>query len=390
MLEAKQKSEAALHKLHQRISSKVAQQDTNPFVAAPTIEQLPLQLPALPAAAAAAAVAAAAVAVAGADGMPPEPANGSAGGPSTAAAGAAAAANGPSSSDQPLPASEAAGAGNGALGKAAAGSSAGAQLQQQQQQLRPLPFLQQRGQRQWVGSAAAAAAGDGELDEEDMLFESAAVLKAFSSVLPPELLAQHMERLQGGASSDEQKQQKQKQGLKDGEAEAADGIDGFDIIEEEEPSAMDVDAGGAAAGAAADPTQTWLSWDPQQQQQQQQGPAALLGPGGAAGAELLQFSFDPVASRKSIALRLAGGQRPLDAFAERSSSGRRDPAAAAAAAAGGTGVRQRRSKYDVADPRQQKAEGILNASPEAVYATTAEGRQGAVYGEMFGADMDEL
>jgi hypothetical protein len=52
-------------------------------------------------------------------------------------------------------------------------------------------------------------------------------------------------------------------------------------------------------------------------------------------------------------------------------------------------VRQRRSKYDVADPRQQKAEGILNASPEAVYATTAEGRQGAVYGEMFGAAMDE-
>ncbi|WIA22741.1 hypothetical protein OEZ86_009700 [Tetradesmus obliquus] len=51
MLEAKQKAEAALNKLHQRMSSKAAQPDTNPFLAAPAVEQLPAQLPAAAAAA---------------------------------------------------------------------------------------------------------------------------------------------------------------------------------------------------------------------------------------------------------------------------------------------------------------------------------------------------
>jgi hypothetical protein len=363
MLEAKQKSEAALHKLHQRISSKVNQRDSNPFLAAPAVEQLQLQLPALPAAAAAAA----------ADGAGNvDGAAAGAGASSSAAAAAAAAANGPVSNGHQQPAaasSSAAAAAAAAVATAAYGSNG------QQQQV-ALPLLRQQHRL----ASAAAAAADGEELEEDMLFESAAVLKAFSSILPPELLAQHADRLQG-VSGEGQQQRKQRR--PNGAADAANGVEDDLVIEDEDAAAMDVDAADASAAADADPQQMWLQWDgqqdlQQQQQQQQQRPVDLLGPGGAVRTELLRFGIDPLAAGKGTAVRLAGRQRPPDAFADR--EGRRD------GAAGGMGVsssgRQRKSKYD-ADPKQQKAEGILNASPEAVYATTEAGRQG-VYGDMYG------
>jgi hypothetical protein len=210
-----------------------------------------------------------------------------------------------------------------------------------------------------------------------MMFESAAVLKAFSSILPPELLAQHAERLQG--FSGEERQQRKQQRQNDA-ADAANGVEDDLVIEDEDAAAMDVDAADAAADAAADPKQMWLQWDGQQdlqQQQQQQRPVDLLGPGGAARTELLRFGIDPLAAGKGAAVRLAG-QRPPDAFADR--GGRKDGAAGAMGVS--SSGRQRKSKYD-ADPKQQKAEGILNSSPEAVYATTEAGRQG-VYGDMYG------
>lgn len=354
MLEAKQKSEAALHKLHQRISSKVSQPDTNPFLAAPAVEQLPVQLPELSAAAAAAA----AIALGGS----------SAGGAGAAAAGAGAAAalaNGPTSSSQPAAANS--------IGKAAA-AAGGLSQQQSQQQLQQQPLLR----RQQL--AAAAAAGGDEVDE-DMLFESAAVLKAFSAILPPDLLAQHAERLQG--VSEEQQQQRSKQRRNNGAAEAANGLEDI-IIEEEGPSAMDVDGAADASGAAVDPAQSWLSWDKQrdlqQDQQQQQQPSELLGPAGAVGPELLRFGIDPVAADKSTAVRLAGRERPADAFAERSSSGK-----GGAVAVGGSG-RQRKSKYD-ADPTKQRAEGILAANPEALFATGPDGQKMRVFGELGDDDL---
>jgi hypothetical protein len=145
---------------------------------------------------------------------------------------------------------------------------------------------------------------------------------------------------------------------------------------------MDIDGADAAAvPAAADPAQMWLAWDPQQDlQQQQQRPGDLLGPAGAAGPELLRFGIDPLAAGKGTAVRLAGRARPPDAFAERGAGSGQPGGVSGYGGVGSSSGRQRKSKYD-ADPKQQKAEGILSAGPEAVFATTAEGRQGAKYAE---------
>jgi hypothetical protein len=151
---------------------------------------------------------------------------------------------------------------------------------------------------------------------------------------------------------------------------------------------MDVDSGAAAAaGVSEDPQQQWLMWEGQQQQQQQQPlqqqqqqPAELLGPAGATGPELLRFGIDPLAAAKSVSVRLAGRTRPPDAFAERS-AGKQGDAAAAAAGVGGVSSSRRRGK-SAADAAREQATRILNASPESIFATTADGRQVQVFGSV--------
>ena len=274
MLEAKQKAEAALNKMHQRMTSKAAQPDSNPFMAPPVVEQLP------------------------------------------AAAAAAAAAVGSAALDQQ----------NG-IGNTAGDTGAGEQ--------RPLvqhPLLQQQALR-----PQQQQQHQGDLDE-DALFEQALVLKAFSSVLPPELLSKETK----AAAADQQQQQ--------------------DGVVEEQP--MDID--GAAAANIPPGSQTWLGWKPQIQQQQQQGEdqssAADLAVAAAAGADVLDPGIDPLglAAGKRAALVLVSKHRPPDAYAEKGRG------------VGAGGSRQRKSKYD-ADPRVMQAEGILAAGPEQMFASVGGG-----------------
>eukprot|EP00879_Flechtneria_rotunda_P024267 GHRR01025719.1.p1 GENE.GHRR01025719.1~~GHRR01025719.1.p1 ORF type:complete len:292 (+),score=149.77 GHRR01025719.1:640-1515(+) len=149
MLEAKQKAEAALNKLHQRMTSKVtlAQPDVNPFLVPPAVEQLPAELPIQQPTAAAVPAAAA--------GLAADSTNGSTIG-----------ANIPSAVDQvaqALPVMK--------------------QLQQH------LPTQQQ---------------GEADSTDEDALFEVAAVVKAFNGVLGPELLAKHTRNTSGQQQTQQQ------------------------------------------------------------------------------------------------------------------------------------------------------------------------------------------
>jgi hypothetical protein len=322
MLEAKQKAEAALNKLHQRMSSKAAQPDTNPFLVAPAVEQLPAQLLAAAAAAAAAGVAGtSAKAAASAE---------------DAAAAAAAAA--------PSAAADAAQNGSSASVPAAAA----AEQQQQQQQHTQLPLLlQQQSQQQAVAAAA-------EYDEEDALFEQAAVLKAFSSILPARLIEKELR----GSRQDQQQQQQQQ---KDQQAEEKRKQQDDGVVED---VPMDIDVpDGAAAGDAADAATedgSWLGWKQQQQQQgtAAAGAAAAAGTAALAEAEVLRFGIDSLAAGRRAALSLAGGKGPQDVYEQQGKQQGR--------VAGVGGARQRKSKYD-ADPKVGKAEGILNSGPEAVF-----------------------
>lgn len=267
MLEAKQKAEAALNKMHQRMTSKAAQPDSNPFMSPPVVEQL-----------------------------------------QASAAGSSAAVH-----QQ-----------NG-ISSAAVGQQ---QLGPQQPTLQHAPVQQQQQQQQ------------GDLDE-DALFEQAIVLKAFSSVLPPELLVKETK------TSAEDLQQQQHDG-----------------VVEEQP--MDID--GAAASNIPPGSQTWLGWKPQAQQQQQQGESisapADTAAAAAVGADVLDSVMDPsgLAAGKRAALVLVGKHRPADAYAEKGRG----------TGIGAGGSRQRKSKYD-ADPRVMQAEGILAAGPEQVFASAGGG-----------------
>jgi hypothetical protein len=304
MLEAKQKAEAALNKLHQRMSSKAAQPDTNPFLVAPAVEQLPAQLPA----------AAAAEAAAGTPGGA---------GPSAAAAAAPVAAT-----------------------AAQNGSSISAAAAAEQQQA--VQLHQQQPQQQQQQPLAAAA----EVDDEDALFEQAAVLKAFSSILPASLIAKELR-----GSLQEQQQQQDQQAEQQRKQQQDSGI------VEEQPMEVDLPGAAAADGAADDAVDdgSWLGW--KQQQQQQQGSAAgagsaAAGPAALAEAEVLRFGIDSLAAGRRAALSLAGGKGPQDAYEQQAKQQGR--------VAGVGGARQRKSKYD-ADPKIVQAEGILNLGPEAVF-----------------------
>uniref|UniRef100_A0A383W5E7 Transcription initiation factor TFIID subunit 8 n=1 Tax=Tetradesmus obliquus TaxID=3088 RepID=A0A383W5E7_TETOB len=303
MLEAKQKAEAALNKLHQRMSSKAAQPDTNPFLAAPAVEQLPAQLPAAAAAAA-----------------------GSAG--SSAAAAAAAASKG----DAAAPPVAADAAQNGSSTPAPAATVAeqpqAAQLQQPQQQQQ---------------EAAAS-----EYDEEDALFEQAAVLKAFSSILPARLIERELR-----GSLQEQQQQQQDQKLADEQRQQQQDAG----VVEDQPMDVDMPSAAAAPDESAD-AGSWLGWKQQQQGNAAAAAAAAAGPGALAEAEVLRFGIDSLAAGRSAALSLAGGKGPGDAYELQAKQQGR--------VAGVGGARQRKSKYD-ADPKLAQAEGILNLGPEAVF-----------------------
>jgi hypothetical protein len=312
MLAAKQKAEAALNKLHQRMSSKAAQPGTNPFLAAPAVEQLPDQLPAAAAAAAAAATSATAVGAAAAGAVAPS-------------AAAAAEPNGSTAAVKPAAA-------------------------EQQQQPNALLQLQQLPQQQQQQGA------DDDLDDEDALFEQAAVLKAFSSILPAELIARE---LKGSLQEDQQQQQQEKQEAELKQQQQKQ-LEDSGVVEEQP---MEIDgAGAAAAGDAADAAAvagSWLGWKQQQQQQQQlKSGAAAAGPDAIAEAEVLRFGIDSLAAGRRAALSLAGGKGPQDVYEQQAQQLGR--------VAGVGGARQRKSKYD-ADPKVVQAEGILNLGPEAVF-----------------------
>ncbi|KAF6265553.1 Bromodomain associated-domain-containing protein [Scenedesmus sp. NREL 46B-D3] len=319
MLEAKQKAEAALNKLHQRMSSKAAQPDINPFLVAPAVEQLPAQLPAATVGAAAAAPA-------------PAPAVGAPGGgaPSTRAGAAA---------DAAAPSAAAAAAQHGGSTHAPASAAADQQQQHAQLQLAQVQPQQQDAAEEW--------------DDEDVLFEQAAVLKAFSSILHTELIAKE---LRGGLQEDQQQQQQRDKQPHELQKQQ---LDDMGVVEEQP---MDVDGEGPAAAGAADGSAVagnWLGWK-QHQQQQGSGAAAAAAAGSDALAEteVLRFGIDSLAAGRRAALSLAGGQGPQDMYEQQAKQQGR--------VAGVGGARQRKSKYD-ADPKLAQAEGILNLGPEAVF-----------------------
>lgn len=140
-------------------------------------------------------------------------------------------------------------------------------------------------------------------------FDTAAAQKAFRHILPHAL------------------NQQQQHGV---EGMAADGNDGG-------PSDMAVD------GAHGD---GWLGWKAGGQ------PAAAT----AVQQGVLGFSLDPAVVARKQALGLAHSKPTQDAFEER-------------AKAAPSGSRQRKSRYDY-DPKMRRAEDILGAGPDAVYAGT--------------------
>lgn len=324
MLEAKQKAEAALNKLHQRMSSKkTAQPNSNPFLEPPVVQQLHLQhLQHLQSKQHLMAAAGLSVAVSpGAAGTDegsnaadhlPHSATRSAdvpGAPDAVEKGLAGAVK----VEQPTAAEAAA-----AVASSAAPDLLGLKrlLQQQQQ------------------SCAET--------EEDALFETAAVLRAFSSILPGELLA----AAAGGGSNTHQQQQE------------ADGS-------VEEPMDVDVQEVGAAAAqqplAAAVGPQGYGTVGWRSSQDVTAPLPAAAGVVGSSSAELLCSGIDPLAAGKRTLFTLSSRQRPADVYAERLQM------------RVGAGRQRKSSSRSDGDPKVIQAKGILEAGPEAVFAAAGSG-----------------
>ncbi|KAF6254482.1 Bromodomain associated-domain-containing protein [Scenedesmus sp. NREL 46B-D3] len=224
MLEAKQKAEAALNKLHQRMSSKAAQPDINPFLVAPAVEQLPAQLPA-----------------------------------ATVGAAAAAPAPAPAVQQQMLQ------------------HHLPLQLQRSMvaahMHLHQLPLTSSSNMRScsWRKYSLSSRCCRG-VDDEDVLFEQAAVLKAFSSILHTELIAKE---LRGGLQEDQQQQQQRDKQPHELQKQQ---LDDMGVVEEQP---MDVDGEGPAAAGGQGPQ------DMYEQQAKQQGRVA-----GVGGARQRKSKYD--------------------------------------------------------------------------------------------------
>jgi hypothetical protein len=334
MLEAKQKAEAALNKLHQRMSSKkAAQSNSNPFLEPPVVQQLHLVQPPTQLVSAAAGPSAAAT---------------------PAAAGAGGVGEGGSSAADHLPQSPSRAIEDppGATTAAEQAMSGAVQVEQ------PLTAGAEAVAAAAAASAAAVSGLKRQLQQlnaekdEDVLFETAAVLRAFSSILPSELLAV----VTGSRSSMQQEQQK---------------ADGGGV--EEEAMEVDVMDGGAATAqqtlvAAVGPQGYGaVGWRPTEEVAAPVPAAA--GVVGGNSIELLCSGIDPLVSGKRALFTLSSSQRPADVYAERLQM------------KGAASGRQRKGSRFDADPKMVQAKGILEAGPEAVFA--AAGTGGSSLHELF-------
>ena len=152
---------------------------------------------------------------------------------------------------------------------------------------------------QLVASSEVNAAGT---SDEDALFEQAALMRSFASVLPAALI--DGVAAAGGAAGGALQQQSQRS------AAAASSANELALAQ-----AMDVDTEAIGAGGAED---TWLAWRPAAAEVNGNGEtgtdvSAAVRQAGASGQ--IAFALDPLGGAARSAAGLSGTRRPADAYA---------------------------------------------------------------------------